>query len=167
MVTPGLAKAFHARGIALIPLLAGARAFVAELSAPGATEVVIGGLLAGDPAAPSLRRVGRRDYPFLIDHSVGNTPVVPMVLALEWFAQRARELRPRALVQAVEKISVLKGISLQNFEGEGDLFEVRTVADRPDGYSFELRSPNGLLHYRADVRLGEGPPPPPCAPQRQ
>lgn len=164
MVTPGLARAFHARGIALIPLMAGARAFVDELSGPGPTEVVIGGLLAGDEAGPSRRRVNARDYGFLRDHSVAGFPVLPVVMALEWFAQRARELRPDAYVHAVENVAVLKGITLRDFDGEGDLFELHTAATRADGYRFELRSPGGPIHYRAEVRMGEAPPRAPAAP---
>lgn len=169
MVTPALARAFHARGIALIPLLAGARAFVDELGAPGPHEVVIGGLLAGDTAAPSLRRVTARDYGFLRDHSVGAKVVVPVVLALEWFAQRARELRPGTFVHAIENVAVLKGIEVGDFDGAGAMLEVHTTETRPDGFRFELRSPvtaKGLapLHYRADVRLGDAPPVAPGAP---
>lgn len=158
MVTPQLARAFHARGIALIPLLAGACAFADELAAPGATEVVIGGLLAGDRNAPSLRRVSARDYPFVRDHSVGGTPVVPVVLALEWFAQRARELRPEAYVHSVENVSVLRGILLTDYEGAGDLFAIHTTAEHADGFSLELRSLAGRPHYRATVRMGAEPP---------
>lgn len=170
MVTPALAAAFHARGIALIPLLAGARAFADELvnlgnPGSGPTEVVIGGLLAGDKSAPSLRRASARDYPFLRDHSVADAPVVPVVLALEWFAQRARELRPAEFVQAVEKVNVLKGITLRDFDGAGDVFAIHTTAERADGFSFELRSLSGALHYRADVRLGAVPPQAPRSPK--
>ncbi|MBM4368820.1 MAG: SDR family NAD(P)-dependent oxidoreductase, partial [Deltaproteobacteria bacterium] len=163
MVTPALAKAFHARGIALIPLIEGARAFVDELGSPGAVEVVIGGLLAGDKAAPSLRRVNRRDYPFVADHSVAGQPVVPVVLAVEWFAQRARELRPGSFVHGVDNVKVLKGITLRDYDGEGDVFEIHTVADRADGYSLELRS-GTTVNYRADVRLADTPPVSPVAP---
>ncbi len=158
MVTPQLARAFHARGIALIPLLAGARAFVDELAAPGATEVVIGGLLAGDRTAPSLRRVSARDYPFVRDHSVGGAPVVPVVLALEWFAQRARELRPDAFVHTVERVNVLSGIVLKDYDGSGDVLAIHTVEELSDGFAFELRSAAGRTHYRAIVRLGDAPP---------
>jgi NAD(P)-dependent dehydrogenase (short-subunit alcohol dehydrogenase family) len=158
MVTPQLARAFHARGIALIPLLAGARAFVDELGSPGATEVVIGGLLAGDRDAPSLRRASGRDYPFLRDHSVGGAPVVPVVLALEWFAQRARELRPDRFVHSVERVSVLSGIVLKDFDGAGDLLAIHTTEVRDDGFAFELRAAGGRAHYRATVRMGDTPP---------
>jgi hypothetical protein len=169
MVTPALARAFAQRGIALIPLLAGARAFVDELvnhgqPGRGPSEVVIGGLLAGDKAAPSLRRASSRDYAFLRDHTVADAPVVPVVLALEWFAQRARELRPTAYVHGVEKVAVLKGITLRDYDGAGDLFEVHTTAERAEGFSFELKSPGGALHYRADVRMGAEPPVAPAAP---
>ncbi|MBM4393297.1 MAG: SDR family NAD(P)-dependent oxidoreductase [Deltaproteobacteria bacterium] len=163
MVTPALAKAFHARGIALIPLVEGARAFVDELGSPGAVEVVIGGLLAGDKAAPSLRRVNRRDYPFVADHSVAGQPVVPVVLAVEWFAQRARELRSSSFVQGVDNVKVLKGIKLRNYDGEGDVFEIHTVTERADGYSLEVRS-GTTVHYRADVQLADTPPVSPAAP---
>jgi NADP-dependent 3-hydroxy acid dehydrogenase YdfG/acyl carrier protein len=167
MVTPALARQFHARGIALIPLIEGARAFVDELAQPSPTEVVIGGLLAGDRSAVSLRRACARDYPFVRDHSVADAPVVPVVLALEWFAQRARELRPDAWVQAVSDLKVLKGIVLKEFDGAGDIFEIATVGEGPDGVQFELRSPGGPVHYRATVSMGAAPPSSPGQPERR
>jgi NAD(P)-dependent dehydrogenase (short-subunit alcohol dehydrogenase family)/acyl carrier protein len=160
MVTPGLAKQFAARGVELLGIDEGAGAFVAELGRAGAVEVVVGGLLPGARTAelpePGVvtRRVHARDYPFLRDHTVADLPVFPVVLALEWFAQLAREARPRLQVAAVRDLKVLKGITLRAFDGDGDLFEVRSRAV-DGGLAMELRSPDGTVHYRARVELAE------------
>jgi acyl carrier protein len=153
MVTPGLAKHFAAMGVDLIPLDAGADALVRELTSPGATEVVMGGLLPGAEDGPILRRVHARDYPFLRDHTVAEAPVLPVVLAIEWFASLAREARPGAEVVGIRDLKVLKGITLHDFDGEGDLFEL-SAAEVAGGLAMELRSPAGPAHYRAVVELG-------------
>ena len=164
MVTPGLAKQFAAMGVELIPLDAGAQAMVEEIATPGSVEVVIGGLLPSPDDAPTIRRVHARDYPFLRDHTVADLPVFPVVLALEWFVQLARELRPAKHVIALRNVKVLKGISLKGFDGDGDLFEVVATGADPGVLSLEIRSPNGALHYRADVELSDAAPRSPAAP---
>ncbi|MES2643267.1 MAG: SDR family NAD(P)-dependent oxidoreductase [Myxococcota bacterium] len=45
MVTPALAKQFAAMGVPLLPIDVGAQMFVAELAAPGAVEIVVGGMI--------------------------------------------------------------------------------------------------------------------------
>ena len=93
---------FAQLGVPLIPLAAGARMFVDELAAaPDEVEVVLGGAAGGGAArrrggaAPSLEvRVDAASHPYLADHASPDVPVVPVVLALEWFARAPRPCRP-------------------------------------------------------------------------
>jgi hypothetical protein len=149
MVTPALAKSFASRGVPLLPTDLGARAFVGELASAGPIETVIGGQLPTGDDTVVIRRVHARDYPFLRDHTVADTPVFPVVLALEWFGQLARELKPGHHVAAIRNVKVLKGITLAQFDAAGDLFEV--TASGKDPVVLEIRTPGGPLHYRAEV----------------
>ena len=67
MVTPALAKQFAAMGVPLLPIDVGAQMFVAELAAPGAVEIVVGGMIRDNTG---VRTVNARTYPFLRDHSI-------------------------------------------------------------------------------------------------
>ena len=174
MVTPALAKQFAAMGVPLLPIDVGAQMFVAELASPGATEVVVGGMIqpALDPkrgraAAASgtvTRAVQARDYPFLRDHAIAGNPVFPVVLALEWFVQLAQELRPGMVAVACRDLKVLKGITLPAFEGAGDRFVVRATETGPNVLAMEITSGGGPAHYRATVELAAHAPARPSAP---
>jgi hypothetical protein len=69
-------------------------------------------------------------------------------------------------VAAVEKVQVLKGIVLRNFEG-GEHFSLRLESISSDRLSAELRSGTGTLHYRAELNFAvnaRAPAPPSLAP---
>ena len=104
MVDAGLAEHFRQRGMPLIPLAAGADAFVAELGAGGPTTVLV---LAGDgpPAPTAVRgqiRLTDRSHPELADHAVAGRPVLPLVMALEWFAGASPCLRDVRVLRRIE-----------------------------------------------------------------
>ena len=194
MVTPALARQFTARGIALIPLEGGAQRFLDEIagSPSGRVDVVIGAslvepthdtpVLAHDTTDPSVpprneragrvatpprtltRRVHARDYPFLRDHTIADTPVFPVVLALEWFVEIARELRSDARVVVCRDLRVLKGIVLSRLETDGDLVEVHATETGPDRLAMEIRSLTGTPHYRATIEYTDQPAPAPAPP---
>ncbi|MGE0454663.1 MAG: SDR family oxidoreductase [Vicinamibacteria bacterium] len=166
MVTPALKALFEERGVALLPLAAGGRMFVDELRGRGAApaEVVLG----PDPAEVGLSGArerkrtlsfiaSRATCPFLDAHRVKGTPVVPVVLALEWFARAARALRPELLLQRLEDVRVLKGIRLERFEGPGEAFAV-TAREVENGsgarLALELHGAGGILHYSATAEMG-------------
>jgi NAD(P)-dependent dehydrogenase (short-subunit alcohol dehydrogenase family) len=155
MVTPALKKQFESMGIPCIPLARGAAIFVAELSGfRDAVEVVVGGppgpLSAPPPGRTTVRRsVSAATHGYLRDHTVDDRPVLPVVMALEWFVQRAMELRPGMAV-TVEDVKVLKGVVLDHFDAAGDQFEVVATEAGADQWSMELRS-SRAVHYRARV----------------
>ena len=172
MVSPALKARFAELGVPMIPLDAGARLFVDEMSDAGAVELVLGGeprpeaLLSdgADGRVDALELVVRRDsHGYLEGHALNGAPVVPVVLAAEWLTRAARSLRPGRHVQALLDLKVLKGIRLHGFENGGDRLriEARPV---PGSQGRELnlliRSPGGTPHYSARVLLGDALPAP-------
>lgn len=172
MVGPELRDHFVARGVALIPPDAGARAFLRELrSEPGQVRVT---LTAGDasaslgtapaPAVAGDVRLAARSHPHLADHSVARTPVVPMALVMEWFLGAARAWRPDAAGFVLRDLEVLSRIDLVDFDeraGRGHRLAVRGSAE-PDGASgllLELTNGSPRPNYRATVEaVTEGRP---------
>jgi acyl carrier protein len=168
MVTPSLKSHFEHMGVALIPLAAGAQRFVEELTCRSdATQIVIGGA-QGDgalgasvtPQATVEVLVSQASHPYLADHHIAGMPVLPMVLAVEWFMRAAQACRPDLVASAVKQVKVLRGIKLENFAGTGDLFVVSAhLLSNGSGaqIAVELRGKNKVLHYSATVSMTEAP----------
>ncbi len=167
MVTPALKARFEALGVPLIPLEVGAAMLVDELlgSSRESIELVLGGepkrealLSAGDTEVRFDYVVTKESHPWLADHSIQGKPVVPVVLATEWFARAARATRPDLELVAVRDIKVLRGIRLSNFE-DGQAFTV-TSRQLSNGngalVGLELRS-GDTLHYTASAELAISP----------
>jgi acyl transferase domain-containing protein len=165
MVGPELAERFRRRGVALIPIAAGARQFVAELAAPGAqVRCVLGaGSLPGDDReARSTRRaavdisIGATTHPYLDGHRIDGTPVVPAVLVLEWFADVAQRCRPDLRLASCRDLQVLSGIRLEHFDKVQAHFwaSAREITNGASSrLALELRGEDGRLHYRGLAEL--------------
>ncbi len=157
MVTPPLKTHFEAKGIPLIPLELGSKMFVDELRGPGAVEVVIGGPAGrglGDESADSeyAIRVDKENHPYLADHTIKDAPVLPAVMALEWFVRAAKAARPDLDFASCHDLSVMNGINLGRFENGGDVFTIRCHSeDEGDGavIDMQLKGVDGTLHYTA------------------
>jgi acyl carrier protein len=168
MVTPSLKSHFEHMGVALIPLAAGAQRFVDELTCRSdATQIIIGGA-QGDgalgasvtPQATVEVLVNQASHPYLADHNIAGTPVLPMVQAVEWFMRTAHACRPDLVASAVKQVKVLRGIKLENFAGAGDRFVVsaRLLSNGSGAeIGIELRGKNDVLHYSATVSMTEAP----------
>jgi NAD(P)-dependent dehydrogenase (short-subunit alcohol dehydrogenase family)/acyl carrier protein len=165
MVTPSLRAVFVERGVALIPVVAGARMFVDAITNPLApVSVVVGGrpdasVLLGHGAARKVAGdliVSSRTSPHLASHAVKGVPVFPVALALEAFARIARSTRPDLRLSAIKDLRVLKGIRIEDFEGQGTRLEI-TCEQVSNGsgaqLNCELRSPGGPVHYRARAEM--------------
>lgn len=140
MVTPALKERFQRRGISVIPLDGGAQLLMDALCADsGAVQVV-----AGAPwrSAPPARAPVRQTYrvrrrltlaanPFLRDHVVGGTPVLPLMCAMSWLAGTCEQLHPGHTFFAAENVRVLKGIVFD--EGLADEYILEVVASPGDG----------------------------------
>ncbi|HEX4705929.1 MAG TPA: polyketide synthase dehydratase domain-containing protein, partial [Pseudonocardiaceae bacterium] len=137
---PSLAAHFIQRGVPLIPLEAGARAFVAEVeSADDAVEIlVVAGQIATHPRTAAEITVNSRTHDYLADHAPAGTPVLPLAMALEWFAAASGGTR-------LCDVRVLSRIDLPDLAA-GHRFTIEGQLD------LRLHSSAGV-HYRA--RLAE------------
>ena len=136
MVTPGLKREFRKSGIALIPVEAGARCMLLEMSQAGIhpVEVVVGSALPDqvitktlkmddhppdrqDPSPPmSLsfkREIDTINHPILDAHILDGKPVVPFALITEWFGHGALHGNPGLLLHGIDDMRILKGIKLE------------------------------------------------------
>jgi NAD(P)-dependent dehydrogenase (short-subunit alcohol dehydrogenase family)/acyl carrier protein len=172
MVTPALAAHFERLGVPLIPLDAGADAFVAEcLRASGDEVEVLLGVPTGDraPAAPdrpweAAIVVHPSTHGFLRDHQLRGNVVVPVVMAIEWCARAAAALRPDLAVTGLHDVSVFRGIKLGAFDHGVAMLRV-TAEQVANGDGARVRviitDLDARPHYRCEVSLAdEGARPP-------
>jgi hypothetical protein len=169
MGSPQLKEHFARLGVPMIPLDIGAQMLADELCGAQAEQVEL--VLGGEPRPEALLVVGadarkltlevkinQETHSYLAGHAIDGEVVVPMVLALEWFSRIARAFRPDLKVQSINDHSVLKGILLPDFEGQGDRF-VLSCTQMSNGHgallALELSSPDGTLHYRAQAQMVE------------
>ncbi|SPM37636.1 beta-ketoacyl synthase, partial [Mycobacterium rhizamassiliense] len=169
MVTPALKAMFESRGISLIPLADGARAFVSDVldAETAGPEVTLGdGVLAGLPTHP-IPAEGRiasvtahaTRQPYLTDHRVQGNVVLPVVQALEWFVRMAEACRPGYHVDRLRDLRVLRGVTLHDFDRHGDLLQVRCapVDGDPDRLTCTLSDHSGAVaYYSATVEMSWG-----------
>ena len=161
MVTPALRAHFEGRGVPLIPLDAGARAFVDEIEGAGGSVVsVIGAAPIDDALGARTDRplrlsidVDERSHPFLADHRIGDAIVVPVAMAIEWLARTSRARHPDLLLRAVRGVEVVRGARIAG----RDRFTVEARRQANGGHvllALELRNQSGALCYRASAELG-------------
>jgi len=156
MVTPSLQAHFATRGVALLGIDAGARAFVDELrSGASATEVVIGAELSG--AAPTHSElsftVDGTTHPHFKGHSINNEVVLPAVQVFDWFFRAASSHSPGRGVLAIEDLRVLRGVRLSHFSNGGDRFTVRSTTSSPSVLQLDLMDSDGTRRYSARATL--------------
>jgi NAD(P)-dependent dehydrogenase (short-subunit alcohol dehydrogenase family)/acyl carrier protein len=167
MVTPALEATFKAEGIALIPLEAGARAFVDELmvDASGPREVVLGAGF-GEAAEAGWSLVGaeriERSWPVLADHRLNGKPVLPFAMTLEWFTRAARALAEGRKGLELDDVRVLRGVTFDD-----DREELSIWAGRPErrggealAVPLELRNRKDVVHVRGVAVLHANVPDP-------
>jgi hypothetical protein len=166
MVTTGLAAQFNARGIGMIPLEAGARLFVQELSGKGGSvQVLIGqgddfARLSGPKVNPFQEPssaeflVNSRTFPMLAGHIIRNEePTLPMVFALEFFARVAEMIAPQMEIAGCSDLRLLRGVIVKDYKGAGIVLRVNAKPSEGNILSCELRSLNGDLHYTGRIQL--------------
>jgi hypothetical protein len=167
MVTPQLRDRFAALGVPMIPLLAGAQMFAAEMSGGQRDQVEL--VLGGEPKPEALLfdgagervqeleiSVARSSHAYLEGHAINGQPVLPLVLAAEWLSRAARSFRPGLPQAALHDIKVLKGIRLGGFENGGDRFTIQaTPLPSEHGAQLQMliRDSQGHSNYSARIEL--------------
>jgi len=170
MVSPQLKAHFESMGVPLIPLRVGAKMLIDEITdgAPQQVELVLG----GEPKPEALRReagspgraftvdvvIGQDTHPYLVDHAIKGTPVIPVALVIEWFTRTARAFGPELVLLRLSNLQVLRGISLQDF-AEGRRRHVIRCQQLTNGsgatLALELLDDQGGIHYRCNAELAE------------
>ena len=157
MVSPLLKKHFEQMGIPLIPYDTGAKQMVAEIAeaTPANTEIVIG----PRPPQPSLLSDGMKTEvhrtvtidtgvaPWLSSHCIQDHPVLPAVMAMEWFLRSARLSDQKAAGLQVTDLQVMRGVQMPERYFSGHV----SSRQEDSGYGMELRGADGHLYYKARV----------------
>jgi len=174
MVSPQLKAHFESMGVPLIPLEVGAKMLVDELagSAPEQVELVLGGepkpqalLAQSDPQSDPQSKgrsfsvavaVGRATHPYLADHAIQGTPVVPVAMVIDWFSRTAKAFGPELVLARLSDLKVLRGISLPDFVDRRAYFVVhckQLTNGRGATLALELADRDGGLYYRCTAEL--------------
>jgi acyl transferase domain-containing protein/NADP-dependent 3-hydroxy acid dehydrogenase YdfG len=154
MVTASLAAHFGQRGVPLIPLDAGARAFVAEIdAADDAVGVLIGAgngieAAAARPRVAAEITVAARTHDYLVDHAPAGTPVLPLAIAMEWLTAAGRSRYPDRAMHLCD-VRVLNRIDLPDLSAGGHRFTIEGQAVDQDRFELRLTSSTRVTHYRA------------------
>jgi acyl transferase domain-containing protein/NAD(P)-dependent dehydrogenase (short-subunit alcohol dehydrogenase family) len=135
MVTPAMRREFERRGVALLPLEAGASCFVRELAGGGraAAEVVIAAGKRQNVETSKRQNVEkskRQNEPaltlafervldierhaFMRSHVIDGRPVLPLAMMMEWLAHAAVHASPGLLLHGLDDVRVLKGVVLRD-----------------------------------------------------
>jgi len=131
MVTPELKRMFNDRGVYIIPLDAGAKLLVSELSADSnrCAQILVGNDLSEDQSSmqesagtvvkkPQVSRLSvsvnktllATNNDFLADHSIGDDAVFPTVCAIAWMSEAAESAYPGFHYQGLTDYKLFKGI---------------------------------------------------------
>ncbi len=161
MVGPDLRAMFEERGIALIGLEAGAQIFANEILGDSAdVEIVVGSLIEAnmddakhEPSVPTVIdrevRISTESHPYLKDHEIDGTPVLPLASALELFVDTVA-VWFSANDLALTDVRVKAGVRLRKLdEGEVLTIHAERSTNGVDRAFLELRDADGKLCYTA------------------
>lgn len=170
MVSPELKKAFAERGIEVIPVEAGTQMLVNELHPAYRenTQVVIGSPLV--PFARELdselctyrmrRRMTVEENPFLLDHAIAGSPVLPATCALSWMIDSCEQLYPGYRFFAAQDFKILKGITFNESLASEYILDVEEISKtnaQQITFNTKISSKNAnektFYHFSAQIQL--------------
>jgi hypothetical protein len=140
----------------------------------GALERTAPGPMSGEAVAMDLGRglvvettLEPREQPFLRDHCIDDTPVLPGVMGIEAFAEAALLLLPEWHVSAVEQVRFLSPFKLYRNEPRSVSVEAMLLADGEDLVAHcrligrrrlpGRDEPAATTHFTGRVRLSRDP----------
>ncbi len=170
MVTPALKAHFESEGVVLLPETKGGQMLVDELLyAPNEdVELVLGGAVSAEGINGShLTRgiqadivVSPETLPYLDSHRLRDIPVVPAMLAIEWFTRFAAASCPHLFVKCCRDLVVRKGIQVDDFEEGTHRLTIKAVSTGEGDFpvlNMELVGPGDTVHYVAVVEMSDEP----------
>lgn len=166
MVTAQLKKLFEERNIEVIPIEGGTQLFVDNLSSEinYANQILVGSTMEfeGGEADAKLRtyRLARSitidDNPFLLDHTIGGKPVIPMVFAASWMAEAAESLYPGYHFSVMSDFRLFKGIVLDESATTDYFLDIEELVKGDElriKASIWSEADNRVNHYGAELTL--------------
>ncbi|MFN6461388.1 MAG: SDR family NAD(P)-dependent oxidoreductase [Nostoc sp. DedVER02] len=168
MVTAELKKIFQERKIDIIPIAVGAQMLVKEMdNANHATaQVVIGSPLV--PMAAELdselrtyrirRQMTLEANPFLHDHTIADSPVLPATCAMTWIINASEQLYPGYRLFNYQDFKVLKGITFNETLAKEHILEIEEIS-KVNLERIELKAkissknPEGRIHFHFSAQL--------------
>lgn len=181
MVTPELKRAFAERNMEVIPSDAGAELMVKEITSTNSlkdqpVQIVVGaiptrsaGQFSSDLKKYKIRRNLSLDAnPFLLDHQIGNNPVLPATCAASWVASACEQLYPGYTFFQLEDYKVLKGIVFDESLAKEHVLELTELEKTAEGkvkfsarVSSQHKNGKPIFHYSLNVVLLKNMPPAP------
>ncbi|MDB9447909.1 SDR family NAD(P)-dependent oxidoreductase [Anabaena sp. CS-542/02] len=168
MVSPELKKAFTERGIDIIPVDVGTQMLVNELHPTyhDTTQVVIGSpLLPPTTELDSYLRTHRirrqmtlEANPFLYDHVIAGTPVLPATCAMTWIINTCEEMYPGYRLFNYTDFRILKGITFNHTLAKEHTLEIEEL-EKINGEKIVVKAkissknPAGKVHYHFSAQL--------------
>ena len=168
MVSPELKKAFTERGIDIIPVDVGTQMLVNELHPAhhDTTQVVIGSpLLPPTTELDSYLRTHRirrqmtlEANPFLYDHVIAGTPVLPATCAMTWIINTCEEMYPGYRLFNYTDFRILKGITFNHTLAKEHTLEIEEL-EKINGEKIVVKAkissknPAGKVHYHFSAQL--------------
>ncbi|MDD3000742.1 MAG: SDR family NAD(P)-dependent oxidoreductase, partial [Candidatus Riflebacteria bacterium] len=175
MVNASLRNVFLAEGIGLIPLKAGARCPIIELTNPSESAVeigIMGTLGTADGSAGTLSGATKftkafdfnlnvEENSWLRSHVLNGDPVLPMAVAGELMSEAALANNIGMQFVGYNEMRILKGVVLKNGASQVVSVYTSTPTKTDDGYSVicEIRSKSNereTINARAEIILTEG-----------
>lgn len=173
MVTPELAAAFAEKNMPVIPSSSGAETMVrlltdTDTSGVDPIQVVVGSMPVRPPVHADSelhkylisRKLILEMNPFLVDHRIGENPVLPATCAASWVASSSEQLYPGYFFSRIEDFKVLKGIVFNETLPHEHNLELNEVEKTPDGkirFDALITSRNiknkPVFHYSLKVEL--------------
>ncbi|MBL4869103.1 MAG: SDR family NAD(P)-dependent oxidoreductase, partial [Pseudomonadales bacterium] len=166
MVTAQLKKLFEARNIEVIPMEGGTQLFVDNLSSESndANQILVGSTMEFDVGESDstlkthrlARSITIEDNPFLLDHTLGDNPVVPMVFSASWMVDAVEGFYPGYHFSSMADLRLYKGIVLDESVAthyfldieeleKGDTLRIKT--------SIWSEADKRVNHYAAEISL--------------
>ncbi|MBX9253647.1 SDR family NAD(P)-dependent oxidoreductase [Desmonostoc muscorum CCALA 125] len=168
MVTAELKKVFQERQIEIIPIAVGAQMLVKEMGHANheTAQVVIGSpLIPLDTELDSELRTYRirrqmtlEANPFLHDHTIAGSPVLPATCAMTWIINACEQLYPGYRLFNYQDFKVLKGITFNESLAKEHILEIEEIS-KVNHEKIELKAkiwsknPEGKIHYHFSAQL--------------
>jgi 8-amino-7-oxononanoate synthase len=145
-IPAGLRSVMRARGVPFLDDRAGLAAVMAELDARGTSgEIVLGRALAAEYDDRARVRLALDTHPYLADHRIQGTPVLPLAAAADYLAAAAARVAGASV--ALEALELVDGVRLER--DAATTIDVRAQRRGDGPIDLEIELAPGKLAYRA------------------